>query len=43
MLVLAMLVGLVESVMARMRLNKVPQLLIAAAALAVFALLLAVR
>lgn len=43
MLALAVLVGLVESVMARLRLNKVPQLLIAATALAAFALLLAVR
>jgi formate hydrogenlyase subunit 4 len=43
MLFLAILVGLVESLMARLRLNKVPQLLIAAAALAAFALLLAAR
>jgi formate hydrogenlyase subunit 4 len=43
MLVLAVAVGLVESVMARLRLLQVPRLLVAAAALAAFALLLTVR
>lgn len=43
MLVLAMLVGVVESVMARLRLLKIPQVLLMAAALAAFALLLTVR
>lgn len=43
MLFLAVAVGLVESVMARLRLLQVPRLLVAAASLAAFALLLAVR
>lgn len=43
MLLLAVTVGLVESVMARLRLLQVPRLLMAAAALAAFALLLTVR
>ena len=43
MLLLAVAVGVVESVMARVRLNRVPQFLVAAASLAAFALLLAVR
>ncbi len=43
MLLLAVAVGLVESVMARLRLLRVPRLLVAAAALAGFALLLTVR
>lgn len=43
MLLLAVAVGLVESVMARLRLLQVPRLLVAAASLAAFALLLAVR
>jgi formate hydrogenlyase subunit 4 len=43
MLLLAVTVGLVESVMARLRLLQVPRLLVAAAALAAFALLLTVR
>jgi formate hydrogenlyase subunit 4 len=43
MLLLAMAVGVVESVMARVRLNRVPQLLIAACILAAFATLLVLR
>lgn len=43
MVILAVAVGLVESVMARLRLLQVPRLLVAAASLAAFALLLAVR
>lgn len=43
MLLLAMLVGVVESVMARFRLLKIPQVLLMAASLSAFALLLAVR
>jgi len=43
MLLLAVAVGFVESVMARLRLLQVPRLLVAAAALAAFALLLTVR
>lgn len=43
MLLLAVGVGIVESVMARLRLLQAPRLLIAAASLAAFALLLAVR
>lgn len=43
MLLLAVAVGLVESIMARLRLLHVPRLLVAAASLAAFALLLAVR
>jgi formate hydrogenlyase subunit 4 len=39
MAILAVCVGVVESVMARLRLLKVPQLLMGAAALAVLALL----
>lgn len=43
MICLAVAIGIVESVMARLRLTRVPQLLVAAASLAAFALLLAVR
>jgi formate hydrogenlyase subunit 4 len=43
MLLLAVAVGLVESVMARLRLLHVPRLLVASASLAAFALLLTVR
>ena len=43
MLLLSVAIGIVESVMARFRLLRVPQLLVAAASLAAFALLLAVR
>jgi formate hydrogenlyase subunit 4 len=43
MLLLAMTIGVVESVMARVRLNRVPQLLIAACILAAFATLLVLR
>jgi formate hydrogenlyase subunit 4 len=39
----AIAIGLVESVMARLRMNRVPQLLIAASALALFALILLLR
>jgi formate hydrogenlyase subunit 4 len=38
--VVAVLVGVVESVMARLRLTRVPQLLVGAAALAVFGIIL---
>jgi formate hydrogenlyase subunit 4 len=40
MLVIAAFVGVVEGVMARLRLNRVPQLLVAASALAAFATIL---
>jgi formate hydrogenlyase subunit 4 len=40
--VVAVAVGVVESVMARLRLTRVPQFLVAAAALATFALMLLV-
>jgi len=43
LLVIAALVGIVESVMARVRLTKVPQLLVGAAALAFFALMIQLR
>ena len=43
MLALAVVVGVVESVMARMRLVRVPQLLVGAAALSALALMLALR
>lgn len=43
MLVLAVLIGTVESVMARLRLVRIPQLLVAAAILSAFAMLLIVR
>ncbi|CAH2030449.1 respiratory chain complex I subunit 1 family protein [Trichlorobacter ammonificans] len=43
LLALAILVGIVESAMARLRLLKIPQVLLMAAALAAFALLLTVR
>ena len=43
MLVLAVLVGLVETVMARLKLVRVPQLLVGATALAVLALVLVLR
>lgn len=43
MVLLAMLVGVVESIMARLRLLKIPQVLLMAASLAAFALLLTVR
>jgi formate hydrogenlyase subunit 4 len=43
MVALAVLVGVVETTMARLRLVRVPQLLVGAAALAVLALVLAVR
>lgn len=43
MFVLSVLVGIVESTMARLRLLKVPQLLAGACALAIFALILVVR
>lgn len=43
MLLIAVMVGVVESVMARIRLDRVPHLLVASAALAGFAFLLAVR
>ena len=43
MFTLAVLVGIVESTMARLRLLKVPQLLAGACALAIFALILVVR
>jgi formate hydrogenlyase subunit 4 len=43
MLVLAVLVGVVESVMARLRLVRIPQLLVAATILSAFAMLLIVR
>jgi hypothetical protein len=36
-------IGVVESVMARLRMNRVPQLLVAASALAGFALILLLR
>jgi formate hydrogenlyase subunit 4 len=36
-------VGIVESVMARVRLNRVPQLLVTAGALALFAVILLLR
>jgi len=43
MLVLAMAIGVVESVMARLRLVRVPQLLVAATVLSAFAMLLMLR
>ena len=43
MLLLAMIVGLVESTMARLRLHRVPQLLVGATAFAALALLLVLR
>lgn len=43
MLVLAVLIGTVESVMARLRLVRIPQLLVAATILSAFAMLLIVR
>jgi formate hydrogenlyase subunit 4 len=43
MLVLAVLIGVVESVMARLRLVRIPQLLVAATILSAFAMLLIVR
>ncbi|MFA4874116.1 MAG: NADH-quinone oxidoreductase subunit H [bacterium] len=43
MMILAVLVGIIESVMARMRLLKVPQLLIGAGALSALALILVMR
>jgi formate hydrogenlyase subunit 4 len=43
MAVLALFVGLLESVMARLRLLHVPQLLVSASALSVLALLLVLR
>jgi formate hydrogenlyase subunit 4 len=43
MLVLAVVIGVVESVMARLRLRQVPSLLVAACLLSAFAILLASR
>ena len=43
MLVLAVLIGVVESVMARLRMVRIPQLLVAATILSAFAMLLIVR
>jgi formate hydrogenlyase subunit 4 len=43
LVLVAIAIGVVESVMARLRMNRVPQLLIAASALAVFALILLLR
>jgi len=43
MFVLAVVIGIVESTMARLRLVRVPQLLVGAGALSVFALILALR
>ena len=43
LVVVAIAIGVVESVMARLRMNRVPQLLIAASALAMFALILLLR
>jgi formate hydrogenlyase subunit 4 len=43
LMVVAVAIGVVESVMARLRMNRVPQLLIAASALALFALILLLR
>jgi len=43
MLCLAVIIGLVESVMARLRLVRIPQLLVAATILSAFAMLLIVR
>ncbi len=43
LVVVAVVVGLVESVMARLRLDRVPQLLVAASALAAFAAILLLR
>jgi formate hydrogenlyase subunit 4 len=43
LVVVATAIGLVESVMARLKMNRVPQLLIGASALAVFALILQLR
>ena len=43
MFLLALTVGLIESGMARLRLLRVPQLLVAAGALSVFAFMLVVR
>jgi formate hydrogenlyase subunit 4 len=39
----AVAIGVVESVMARLRMNRVPQLLVAASALAILALILVLR
>jgi formate hydrogenlyase subunit 4 len=43
LVLVAVAIGVVESVMARVRMNRVPQLLIAASALAIFALILLLR
>ena len=43
MLLLAVIIGVVESVMARLRLVRVPQLLVAATILAAFSTLLVIR
>ena len=43
LVVVAVAIGIVESVMSRLRMNRVPQLLIAASALAGFALILLLR
>ncbi len=43
LLLIAVAIGVVESVMARLRMNRVPQLLVAASALAGFALILLLR
>jgi formate hydrogenlyase subunit 4 len=43
LVVVAIAIGVVESAMARLRMNRVPQLLIAASALALFALILLLR
>ena len=43
LVLVAVAIGVVESVMARLRMNRVPQLLVAAAALAGFAMILLLR
>ena len=43
LVVVAIVIGIVESVMARLRLNRVPQFLVGAAALALFAVILLLR
>ena len=43
MIVLAVIIGIVESVMARLRLVRIPQLLVGATILAAFSMLLVLR
>jgi len=43
LLAVAALVGVVEAMMARLRMNRIPQLLVAVAALVVFAAILLLR